>query len=172
MREKLNMTVKLCVMCAIFPLYYPQTLVIFLGLIDAWYLGIFCGYQSWGSWDHGTRGNGTDKKNHQDQCGCYIIFAWILKDISLGLSSWLWKERGLVSPRQLGISFWYSHSREHSSEGRVLLDCSPHSPPWLDDLQYTACTTRYGNPNHEELCMGWEFTGYMGWVFDYYKSWK
>lgn len=29
-------------------LCYPQTLVIFLGLRDSWYLGIICGYQSWG----------------------------------------------------------------------------------------------------------------------------
>lgn len=106
-------------------------------------------------WNHRTRGRRTDTKNHQDHCWCYIIFVQCFKRYLFG-TGWLlcakkrhWIPKAIrdilsILPQQ-GLPLW-----GQSSGG-----CSPHSPPWLDNLpQCTACVSQYGSSNHEEVCMG------------------
>ena len=90
------------------------------------------------SQDHETRGKRTDIKNHQDHGWCYVIFVQMLRRNLFGTGWWVSCQKEASAAPQQG----------HSFEGKVLIYCSSHLPPWLHTLlQCTAWATRCGKPS-------------------------
>lgn len=138
MREKLNMTVKLCGLGCNLSLVRPS---VFLNLTRFKRCLMFGNYL-WipvlgKSWDNGTRGKRTGTKNHQDHSWCYITFVRIFKRYHFG-TGWMLcvKERHWI-PKAIGVLLIPQH-QANSFEGRAehwWVAGLTHLPGWAASAQ-------------------------------------